>query len=51
MASNALTESVVEDAALVWLGSAGWQVRYGDEIAPGKLRVKEAECAIKETMV
>ena len=51
MASNALTESVFEDAALVWLGSARWQVRNGDEIAPGKLRAMEAECAIKETVV
>ena len=30
------TESVVEEAALDWLESAGWQVRYGAEIAPGE---------------
>ncbi|HMM44145.1 MAG TPA: type I restriction endonuclease subunit R [Candidatus Macondimonas sp.] len=30
------TESVVEQAALAWLESAGWQVRNGAEIAPGE---------------
>lgn len=28
------TESVIEEAALAWLESVGWQVRNGDEIAP-----------------
>ena len=45
----AFTESVVEQAALAWLESAGWQVRSGAEIAPGELRVKEVEHAIKES--
>ncbi|MDP4013483.1 MAG: HsdR family type I site-specific deoxyribonuclease [Candidatus Nanopelagicales bacterium] len=31
---SAFTESVVEEAALAWLESAGWQVRNGAEIAP-----------------
>ncbi|MCC6198140.1 MAG: type I restriction endonuclease subunit R, partial [Burkholderiales bacterium] len=30
------SESVVEEAALAWLESAGWQVRNGAEIAPGE---------------
>ena len=30
------TESVVEQAALAWLESAGWQVRNGAEIGPGE---------------
>ncbi len=30
------TESVVEQAALAWLESVGWQVRNGAEIAPGE---------------
>ncbi|CAG0951683.1 Type I restriction enzyme EcoR124II R protein [Burkholderiales bacterium] len=30
------SESVVEEAALDWLESAGWQVRNGAEIAPGE---------------
>ncbi len=34
--SSAFTESVVEEAALAWLASAGWQVRNGAEIAPGE---------------
>jgi type I restriction enzyme R subunit len=32
----AFTESLVEQAALAWLGSIGWQVRTGAEIAPGE---------------
>jgi type I site-specific restriction-modification system R (restriction) subunit len=30
------TESDVEEAALAWLASAGWQIRHGAEIAPGE---------------
>lgn len=32
---SALTESVVEQAALAWLESLGWSVRHG-QIAPGE---------------
>jgi type I restriction enzyme R subunit len=33
---SAFTESVVEQAALAWLESAGWSVRNGAAIAPGE---------------
>jgi type I restriction enzyme R subunit len=33
---NGFTESVVEEAALAWLASAGWQVGNGGAIAPGE---------------
>ena len=33
---SGVTESVVEQAALAWLGSVGWLVRNGPEIAPGE---------------
>ena len=33
---TSFTESVVEEAALAWLESAGWQVRNGAVIAPGE---------------
>ena len=33
---SGVTETVVEEAALSWLGSSGWQVRNGGEIAPGE---------------
>ncbi len=33
---NGVTESTVEQAALAWLESVGWQVRNGAEIAPGE---------------
>src|SRR6266436_1194239 len=36
MIERGVTESVVEQAALAWLESAGWQVRNGAEIAPGE---------------
>ena len=29
------TESVVEDAALAWLESLGYTIKYGPEITPG----------------
>ena len=33
---SGFTESVVEQAALAWLESAGWRIRNGAEIAPGE---------------
>lgn len=33
---TAFTESVVEEAALAWLGGVGWMVRNGADIAPGE---------------
>jgi hypothetical protein len=32
--TDAFTESIVEEAALAWLESAGWQIAHGPEIAP-----------------
>ena len=31
---TAFTESVVEQAALAWLESAGWRIAHGPDIAP-----------------
>lgn len=45
------TESIVEQAALAWLESVGWQGSNGAEFAPGELRVNEAERALKEPSV
>ena len=36
MSDRGVTESVVEQAALAWLESVGWQVVNGAEIAPGE---------------
>ena len=36
MTDRGVTESVVEQAALAWLESVGWQVVNGTEIAPGE---------------
>ena len=36
MSGRGVTESVVEQAALAWLESVGWQVVNGAEIAPGE---------------
>jgi len=41
--NRAFTEFVVEQAALARFESTGWAVRNGAEIAPGELRVKDAE--------
>jgi len=35
--SERFTESIVEDAALAWLGELGFAVLHGPEIAPGEL--------------
>ena len=34
MSTGRFTESEVEDAALDWLGSLGWAVAHGPDIAP-----------------
>ncbi len=36
MNDSRFSESIVEEAALAWLESVGWQVRNGVEIAPGE---------------
>jgi len=51
LSARAFAESTVEQAALSWLGTVGWQVRNGAVIAPGEFRVKEAAHGIKETTV
>jgi hypothetical protein len=35
--TTAFTESVVEEAAAVWLGALGYAVRHGPDIAAGAL--------------
>ena len=37
------SESVVEEAALAWLESAGWAVRHGAELAPGAPAAERAD--------
>jgi type I restriction enzyme, R subunit len=41
--TTTFAESVVEDAALAWLGSLGWTVKHGPEIAPGELAAERAD--------
>ena len=36
MIGRRFSEGVVEEAALAWLASVGWQVRNGAGIAPGE---------------
>ncbi|MEX0827994.1 MAG: type I restriction endonuclease subunit R [Haliea sp.] len=40
---TAFTESIVEEAALEWLGSAGWQVAHGPDIAPDTSAAERAD--------
>src|SRR2546426_151134 len=40
---SAFTESVVEDAALVWLGALGYAVLHGPEIATGELAAERTD--------
>ena len=39
------TESVVEEAALVWFDSLGWTVKLGPNIAPGELAAERRDYA------
>jgi type I restriction enzyme R subunit len=43
VSERGVTESVVEQAALAWLESAGWPVRHGAEIAPGEPAAERAD--------
>ncbi len=42
---TAFTESVVEEAALAWLGGIGWQIAHGPSIAPDMLTAERADYA------
>jgi hypothetical protein len=46
----ALTESVVESAALTWLESLGWTVTHGPEIAPGEPTLKTIARELTESV-
>ena len=41
--SRAFTESTVEQAALAWLESAGWQIAHGPDTAPGTPGAERAD--------
>jgi type I restriction enzyme R subunit len=43
MVTSPFAESIVEQAALAWLESAGWSVRHGAEIAPGELAAERSD--------
>ncbi len=43
MNDRGVTETVVEQAALAWLESAGWQVSHGSDIAPGELGAERSD--------
>jgi len=40
---SGITESTVEQAALAWLGDAGWSINKGAEIAPGELFAERSD--------
>ncbi len=43
MSPSRITESVVEDAALDWLDSLGWNIAHGPDIAPDTLGAERAD--------
>ena len=45
MNENRFSESVIEEAALAWLESAGWTIRNGAEIAPGESTAERSDYA------
>jgi len=53
MTEHGVTESVVEQAALAWLESAGWQVGHDPDIAPespGAERASYAEVVLERRL-
>lgn len=49
--SAPLTESVVEEAALAWLGALGWATLYGPEIAYGEPSSERAASNFRDTIL
>jgi len=50
---STFTESVVEDAALAWLGAVEWPVAHGPEIAPcmiGAERTDYGQVALEQRL-
>ena len=45
MTNEGVNESVVEQAALAWLESVGWQVAHGPDIAPDMPAAERASYA------
>jgi len=43
MSINRITESTIEEAALAWLESLGYAVKYGPEIAPGEISAERQD--------
>jgi type I restriction enzyme R subunit len=43
MSDRALSEFVIEEAALAWLESVGWTTKHGLEIAPGELAAERSD--------
>jgi type I restriction enzyme R subunit len=46
-----VTESVVEDAALGWLGDLGYAVLYGPDIAAGELRAERNDADFRDVVL
>src|SRR3990172_6122285 len=43
MTTSRITESTIEEAALAWLESLGYTVKYGPEIAPGEIAAERTD--------
>src|SRR2546422_11780565 len=51
MSHSSFSESVVEDAALAWLGGLGWQTKHGPEIAHGEPGAERADPAYRDVIL
>src|SRR3990172_11683700 len=43
MTTSRITESTIEEAALAWLESVGYTVKYGPEIVPGEIAAERTD--------
>ena len=51
MNPRSFTESVVEDAALAWLGGLGYAIKHGPEIAPGEIFAERSDPTYRDVVL
>ncbi|MHB8400211.1 MAG: type I restriction endonuclease subunit R, partial [Candidatus Limnocylindrales bacterium] len=51
MTGSSFTESIVEEAALTWLGALGWSVLHGPEIAVGTPKAERSDPGYRDVIL
>jgi type I restriction enzyme R subunit len=45
------SESIIEEAALAWLGGLGWQIKHGPEIAQGEPHAERTDPSYRDVIL